>query len=495
MSDVTREHGTTTETDDRPQEACGVFGIYAPGEDAARITYFGLYALQHRGQESAGIAVSDGTEIHTTKAMGLIAQVFDENNLAPLQGDLAVGHTRYSTTGAAKVYNAQPFQKQSSIGPLALAHNGNLTNVVALRRIVEEYGGVLETASDSEVAATLLALDPAPTWEERLKNVLPRLEGSYCFTILTDHAVYGMRDPFGIRPLCIGRLGDGWVLASESCALSTVGATFERELEPGEVVRLDASGVTRIAHHPKTSAFCIFEYIYFARPDSTIGGELLHHVRQRLGEELAKEYPVEADLVIGVPDSATAAAVGYARAANIPFGEGLIKNRYIGRTFIQPDQKQRKTSVMLKFNPLPAVIEGKRLVVVDDSIVRGTTTRQIVDLLKSNGAREVHVRICCPPIMHPCFLGVDMATYEELIAANMPVDEVRDHIHADSLGFLSLDGLIRATKRPQNQFCVGCLTGTYPFQPRDQFGKFAWETRLTPTNKRRDEPVSTAERT
>lgn len=483
---MSNEHGTVSADTDRPQEACGVIGIYAPGQEVARLTYFGLYALQHRGQESAGIAVSDGRMIRTTKEMGLVAQVFNEENIRPLHGDLAIGHTRYSTAGASKVYNAQPFQKDSALGPVALAHNGNLTNVALLRRIVFEHGGSVETASDSELAAALLAVDPAPTWEARLEHVLPRLEGSYCFAILTNEALYAVRDPYGIRPLCLGRLGEGWVVASESCALTTVGATFERELEPGELVRIDATGVMRLAHRPQDrSAFCIFEYIYFARPDSVFKGQLLHYVRQRLGEELAREYPVEADLVIGVPDSATAAAVGYARAAGIPFGEGLIKNRYIGRTFIQPDQSQRSTSVKLKFNPLAEVIEGQRLVVVDDSIVRGTTTRQIVDLLKNNGARQVHVRICCPPIAHPCFLGVDMATYEELIGANMPVEEIRAHIHADSLGFLSLEGLVRATKQPDRSFCVGCLTGAYPFQRRDSAGKFVWETRLIPVGAQR----------
>jgi len=458
--------------DDRPHEKCGVFGIYAPGEAAARITFFGLYALQHRGQESAGIAVSDGVRTKLYKEMGLVSQVFNERNLSPLEGHLAIGHTRYSTADSSRVISAQPFMLESALGPIALGHNGNLVNTEDLRQQLFQRGVGLTSFCDTEVMVQMLAGPPGDTWTERIQHLMTKALGAYSLTILTRDAIYAVRDPWGFRPLSIGRINGGWAVASESCALQTVGAREIEEIAPGVIVRIDENGVEMTQGAPaERSNLCMFEYIYFARPDSIIGGQLIHQVRQALGGQLAREHPVEADLVMSVPDSATAAAVGYAKEAGIPYGEGLIKNRYIGRTFIQPDERLRKAGVALKFNALAEVLEGKRVVVVDDSIVRGTTSGPIVNLLRRAGAREVHLRISSPPIKHPCFMGVDMATYEELIAHTLSIEEIRAQAGADSLGYLSLEGMIRAVNRKKNLYCLACFTGDYPFE--EKAGGFA----------------------
>ena len=449
---------------DHPHEECGVFGLYAPGEDVARLTFFGLYALQHRGQESAGIAVSDGKKINAHKQMGLVSQVFDEQSLAPLKGHIAIGHTRYSTTGSSLIANAQPFTMESYLGPLALAHNGNLTNAADLRTSVLKRGVGLTSTSDSEVAMMVLLGNDSPTWADRVDHFMSCAEGAYCLTVLTKDALYAVRDPFGLRPLCLGKLGDsGWVVASESCALSTIGADWVRDIEPGEAVLIDADGPRTIAQRPAPrSALCSFEYIYFARPDSILQEQTIHSVRMELGRELARESGVEADLVMGVPDSAIPAAIGYAQESRLPYTEGLIKNRYIGRTFIQPDDRIRKQGVKLKFNPLSSTLAGQRVILVDDSIVRGNTSGPIVRLLREAGAKEVHVRVSSPPIRHPCFMGVDMATYPELIAHRMSVPEICYYIQADSLAYLSYEGLLRATGRDPALFCGACFTGNYP---------------------------------
>jgi amidophosphoribosyltransferase len=457
--------------DDYPHEECGVFGIYAPGEDVARLTFFGLYALQHRGQESAGIAVSDGKRINAHKEMGLVAQAFDEQSLEPLKGHIAIGHTRYSTTGSSYIANAQPYTMESYLGPIALGHNGNLTNAPQLRTEVLKRGVGLTSTSDSEIATMVLLGGDGPNWCDRIEHFMDCAEGAYCLTILTKDALYAVRDPLGLRPLCLGKLGESaWVVASESCALSTIGAEWLRDIEPGEAIMIDADGPRTIGQHPAPKpALCLFEYIYFARPDSMLLQQSIHSVRMELGRELAREAPVDADVVMGVPDSATPAAIGYAQESGLPYTEGLIKNRYIGRTFIQPDDRLRKQGVKLKFNPLASTLSGKRVVLVDDSIVRGNTSGPIVRLLRESGAQEVHVRVSSPPIRHPCFMGVDMATYPELIAHRMSVDEIRDHIQADSLAYLSYEGLLRATGRDPNSFCGACFTGKYPipnFDPR-----------------------------
>jgi amidophosphoribosyltransferase len=468
---------------DSLREACGVFGVFAPGEDVARLTFYGLYALQHRGQESAGIATSDGDAIHVRTGMGLVSQVFDEPDLEALPGRIAIGHTRYSTTGSSRIINAQPLHVSGLHGELALGHNGNVVNTEILRQSMEEEGYTFLTSSDSEVIAQMLASAPGADWEERWRHCMKRLEGAYSLVVMTPDSIMAARDPLGVRPLCLGRLGQGWVVASESCAIDHLGATYLREIDPGEVVLITDEGVQsfHVAEAPKR-AFCVFENIYFARPDSVMMDRLLYPQRMAMGAELAKEHPVDADLVIGVPDSATAAAVGYANGSGIPFREGLVKNRYVGRTFIQPDQRIRELGVNLKFNPLPEVLAGKRVVVVDDSIVRGTTTPRIVNMLRKAGAREVHVRICAPPIVSPCYFGVDMATKWELIAAqnsddegNVDVEAIAAHIGADSLGYLSMDGLMRAVETPEENFCNACFTGKYPVPVPLQMDKLAFE--------------------
>ena len=383
--------------DDKPQHECGIFGIFAPDEDVARMTFFGLYALQHRGQESAGIAVADGTSINLHKEMGLVSQVFTEEKLKPLTGHVAIGHTRYSTTGSSKLLNAQPFLVQSALGPLAIGHNGNLTNGTELRNELFQRGFGLSSTSDSEVIVQMLAGGPGTNWDERINALLTRAEGAYCLTVLTRDTLYALRDPWGVHPLCLGKIGSGWVVASESCALATIGADYIRELDPGEVVAIDAHGPRTIGrHHAAKRSLCLFEYIYFARPDSQIDGRTLHAARVNAGQILAEESPVDADVVIPVPDSGIPAAIGYAQRSGIPYSEGLIKNRYIGRTFIQPDDRLRKVGIQLKFNPLTDNLAGKRIVIIDDSIVRGNTSGPMVKMLRAAGATEVHMRVSSP---------------------------------------------------------------------------------------------------
>lgn len=472
----------------RLREACGVFGVYAPGIQVARLTFFALFALQHRGQESAGIVTCEGhgpeAVAHIHKGLGLVSQVFTEENLRPLQGHMAIGHTRYSTTGAPALRNAQPYLIETALGPLGVAHNGNLTNAPSLRRELLHRGYGLTSSSDSEIITQMLAGAAGWTWEERISSFMERAQGAYSMAVLTADAIYAVRDPWGFRPLCLGTLnGNGYVVASESCALATIGARFVRDVQAGEIVRLDENGFTawegpRMIARP---SLCIFEYIYFARPDSVIDGRPVHQVRRRLGARLAQEHPVDADFVIGVPDSATVHAIGYAQAAGLPFNEGLIKNRYIGRTFIQPDERLRRLGVALKFNPLPDVLAGKRVIVVDDSIVRGTTSGPLIALLRSAGATEVHLRVASPPIRYPCFMGVDMSTREELIAARMDVSEIAQYIGVDSLGYLSIEGLLEAVGVNRNDtgghhgFCLACFTGDYPLPTGMAKNKWAFE--------------------
>lgn len=463
---------------DSPHEACGIFGIYAPGVDVARLSFFALYALQHRGQESAGIATCDGRIVNVHKGMGLVAQVFTEENLHPLRGHVAIAHNRYSTTGSSKLRNAQPYVIETALGPLGVAHNGNLTNSPELRRDLLQRGVGLSSSSDSEVITQMLAGAAGKNWEERLRMFMIQARGAYSLVVLTRNAVYALRDPWGFRPLCIGKINsDGWVISSESCALGTVGAEYVREVAPGEIVRLDEQGMTSVFGAPpvEPSSLCVFEYIYFARPDSLLGGQSVHRVRRHLGERLAQEHPAQADMVMGVPDSATAHAIGYAFASGIPFGEGLIKNRYIGRTFIQPDDRLRQRGVALKYNPLPYSLKGKRIILVDDSIVRGNTSGPIISLLRQAGAAEVHMRVASPPLMHPCFMGVDMATHQELIAAHKSVDEIAAYIGADSLGYLSTEGMEKAIERPLEGHCTACFSGDYPLNLDEDVGKFALE--------------------
>lgn len=462
--------------DDKPHEECGVFGIYAPGEDVARLTYFGLYALQHRGQESAGIVTANGDRLFARTRLGLVSQVFNEEDLLALPGYIAIGHTRYSTAGGNRQANVGPMIAESPDGPIAVAHNGNLTNAVALRETLEETGEEFLSSTDSEVLTRLIATGPGLSLLERLRWSVPRMVGAYSLTIATRDRLYAIRDPLGVRPLCLGRLAGHWVVASESCALATIGAEFVREVEPGEILEIGPDGL--IAYPPLGNgrhAMCLFELIYFARPDSLIQGQRLHMVRQRMGEMLAREAPADADVVVPLPDSAVPAAIGYSRESGIPYSEALIKNRYIGRTFIQPDQRLRETGVSLKFNVLPEVIEGKRVVLVDDTIVRGTTSRPIVQLLRANGAKEVHMRVHAPPMMWPCYLGVDLAKREELIAARMSVPEIGVHIGADSIGYLSLEGLLEAIGTPKAGYCTGCLTGSYPVPVQLEMDKLILE--------------------
>ena len=447
---------------DSPRDECGVVGVHLPRRNAARVTFFALHTLQHRGQESAGIVASTGGVAHVHKGQGLVSGVFNEENLANLLGPLAIGHTRYSTTGGSAIRNAQPHVIETIDGPLGVAHNGNLVNAPQLRRELLERGVGLQTSSDTELMVHILT-GAGGDWSRRIRTLMNRAVGAYALTIITREAVYGVRDPWGFRPLVVGELDDGHVVASESCAFSAIGAKFVREVEPGEIVRLGAGGLdVEQGAVPKPTAFCTFEQIYFSRPDSVHGGRLVHSVRQGLGRELAGEAPVEADLVVPVPDSGTPHAVGYAQASGIPYTEGLIKNRYVGRTFIEPTQELRTAGVAMKFNPLADNLLGKRVIMVDDSIVRGTTSGPLVQMLRDAGAAEVHVRVACPAITDPCYMGVDMASRDELIAATKSVDEIRDHIGADSLAFLSVEAMMRALEA-EGGYCNACFTGVYPF--------------------------------
>ena len=463
---------------ERIRENCGIVGVYAPGEDVARLAFFGLFALQHRGQESAGIATSDGQRIRLHANMGLVSQAFREEDLERLTGFMAIGHTRYSTTGSNHPRNVQPFLVDGPHGQLALGHNGNVINALELRQDLAEWGCDFQSSTDSEVVAHLLAQTPGRDWDERLGATMRRLQGAYCLVVLTKDSLLGIRDPLGVRPLCIGKLSNkGWVLASETTALDHLGAEFVREVAPGEAVRLGKDGVETVHRSGEEGrrALCLFEYIYLARPDSTISDRLVYSTRHALGRELAYEHPVDADVVIGIPDSALIAAAGYAEASGIPYRDGLIKNRYVGRTFIEPDQRIRDLGVQVKFNPLRDVLEGQRVVLVDDSIVRGTTTPHVVRLLRKAGAREVHLRVCSPPIRHPCFFGVDMGTRRELLASNRSISQVQAFIESDSLGYLSVEGMMRAVGNGDQGFCGACFTGKYPIPVQLEMDKLALE--------------------
>jgi amidophosphoribosyltransferase len=446
-----------------PREACGLFGVFAPGEEVAKLIFYGLYALQHRGQESAGIAVSDGSGILVYKDMGLVSRVFSESTLATLQGHLGIGHTRYSTTGSSRWENAQPAFRPTGSGGVALGHNGNLTNTRRLAAAVRRANGSPRATTDSDIVVQMLADRAAGGLEAAILETMPLLEGAYSFVAMDERTLYGVRDPRGIRPLVVGRLpSGGWVLASETCALDIVGASYVRDVEPGEVVAVDERGLrSRVFARPDPK-LCLFEFVYLARPDSVLAGRTVHEVRRELGRLLAREAPARADLVIGVPDTGPVAAAGFAEASGIPYGEGIVKNRYVGRTFIEPSQTIRQLGIKLKLNPLPAAVRGRRLVVVDDSIVRGNTTRQIVGMLREAGAAEVHLRITSPPIRWPCFYGIDMATRAELVASDLGVEEIRSFVGADSLAYLSLASLVRATGHPAERFCRACFDGIYP---------------------------------
>jgi amidophosphoribosyltransferase len=445
------------------REECGVIGISLSSGGASPLAHLGLFALQHRGQESAGIASGDGSRTWIHRGMGLVSQVFDGARIAALPGRLAIGHVRYSTMGSARIENAQPLLVPSSWGPLALAHNGNLTNAPILRRELEAAGAEFTSTSDSEVIAQAIARAPADTVEDAVAHALTRIEGAFTVTMLVDGRVFGFRDAHAIRPLVLGTTGRGWMLASETCAFDHIGASFVRDVEPGELVILSGASMdARQVLPPARPAHCVFEYIYFARPDTTLAGRNVHVVRRRMGQILAREHPATADVVLAVPDSGTSAAMGYSDASGLAFEVGLVKNRYVGRTFIQPDQAARDVGVRIKLNPLREVIEGRRVVLVDDSIVRGTTSGKIVRMLRAAGATEVHVRISSPPIRFPCFYGIDTSSRGELVAATAPVEEIRKMIGADSLGYLSQDGLVEALQRPRGHLCMACLDGRYP---------------------------------
>ena len=461
-------------SNDKPREACGIFGAHIPGHEAARAAFFGIFALQHRGQESAGIAASNGTSLSLTADIGLVSQVFEEKDLADLQGHLAIAHTRYSTTGSNRRHNAQPIMAYGPRGAIAVGHNGNVINAMKLREFCrEEYGSEFTGSTDSEVIAELFAKTPGDDWFDVSDKVMSMLNGAYSLIMMSKHELIAVRDPLGVRPLCLGKLDGGWVFASESAALDNLGAEFVRELEPGEVMIVNLTGIQNWIW-PKASSvhkMCIFEQIYFARPDSVLEGSLAYQNRMQMGAIAYRENPVDADLVIGIPDSSTPHAAGFAAEANIPYAEGLVRNRYVGRTFIQPDQYMRDIGVKTKFNAMKQIIGGKRIVVVDDSIVRSTTIRHVVKMLRDTGAAEVHVRVAAPPIKSTCHFGVDMATLDQLIAANYTVDEICEMIDADSLCYLSLEGLEEAVSAGRNEYCRGCFTGKYPIDVQLEMDK------------------------
>lgn len=448
---------------DKFKEECGVFGIYSPeGLDVSALTYYGLYALQHRGQESAGIAVSNGEEFTCHKAMGLVTEAFNEGILNSLKGISAIGHVRYSTTGSSNVVNAQPLLTKYKLGSMAIAHNGNLVNADVIRELLEDGGCIFQTSIDSEVVLSLIARNAKKGIETAVFDAIQAIKGSYAIVILTEDKLIGVRDHNGIRPLCIGKINESYILCSESCALDAVGAEFVRDVNPGEIVVIDKDGLRSLNRAEKTQCeTCAFEYIYFARPDSTIDGINVYESRVRMGEELYKECPAEADIVVGVPDSGISAAVGYAKASNIPYGIGFVKNRYVGRTFITPNQEMRERAVSVKLNPLKSNIEGKRVVLIDDSIVRGTTSRRLVEQLRKAGAKEVHFRVSSPVVKYPCYFGIDTPYRKDLIGANMTLEEIREEIGADSLGYISMEGLLKSFGG-EKRFCLGCFKGVYP---------------------------------
>ncbi|MCT4619309.1 MAG: amidophosphoribosyltransferase [Marinisporobacter sp.] len=464
---------------DKLKEECGIVGIYAPNmENISQLAYFGLHALQHRGQESAGIAANKNGEIHYYKEMGLVQEVFSDKVIERLQGDVAIGHVRYSTTGESYVTNAQPLVVHHKGGAIALAHNGNLVNANVIREKLEDDGVIFQTSIDSEVIANMIARNHKLGMEEAIKRTMKEIRGSYALVITCRDKLIGVRDPNGLRPLCLGKIDGGYVLSSESCAFHVIGAEFIRDIAPGEMVIIKNNEIQSIQYDKDSKkALCSFEFVYFARPDSTLDGQSVYVARRNAGKILAKEHPVDADLVIAVPDSGTVAAIGYAQESKIPFGEGLIKNRYVGRTFIQPDQRMRERSVRLKLNVLKENIKGKRLVMVDDSIVRGTTSKQIVDMLKHAGAKEVHVRVCSPPVKYSCYFGIDTPTRKNLVGAVHSVEEIRKMIGADSLGYLSIDGLVKSIDMDGCSLCSACFSGDYPMEVPKQGSKYLFEKR------------------
>ena len=474
--------------DKAPQDACGVFGVWAPKEEVAKLTFYGLYALQHRGQESAGIAASDGERILIYKDMGLVSQVFTETDLASLTGDLAIGHCRYSTTGSSTWVNAQPTLRPTKYGTLALAHNGNLTNTGDLAEMVQKLEGDLAkngrgATTDTEIMTALIGLQDEKNVEASAIAVLPKLEGAFSLVFMDEKTLYAARDRHGVRPLVIGKLERGWVVASETAALDIVGAAFVREVEPGEFLAINEDGIRSEMWAKPDPKGCLFEYVYLARPDTTIAGQGVHATRVRIGKRLAIEAPVEADLVIPVPESGTPAAIGYAQQSGIPYGLGLVKNSYVGRTFIQPSQTIRQLGIRLKLNPLREIIEGKRIIVVDDSIVRGNTQRAIVRMLREAGAKEIHVRISSPPVEWPCYYGIDFASRAELIASGLEVEEIRRSIGADSLNYVSLEGLIEATTIAEDKLCTACFTGKYPISVPTDMSEGKMRLEITETVK------------
>lgn len=483
--DLTSEDPSSS--DDELKEACGVFGIYAPGQPVAHLTYLGLFALQHRGQEAAGMSVSDGTEVITVKDTGLVTSVFDDRVLNGLPGHLAIGHVRYSTTGSSVWKNAQPVSREAGGHQISLGHNGNLVNTAELAVELGMLPGTDECSSDSDLVVEMIARAIERTDHDRsderdlehaMLEVLPHLRGAFSIVCMDEAHVVGVRDPHGFRPLCLGKLESGWVLASESSALDLIGAHFVRELEPGEMVVIDATGYRSVRAFPANEVepnLCLFEFVYFARPDTTLYGKNVHQARVRMGEQLAEQAPVDADMVMGVPESGVPAAEGFALASGIPSGHGLVKNRYIGRSFIAPNQQAREAAVRMKLNPLRENLAGKRVVVVDDTIVRGTTQRTLTQMLREAGATEVHLRISAPPVMWSCFYGIDTGVRSELLAANLDLEEIRDYLKVDSIAYLSLDRLIAATGTPQSGFCDACFTGDYPVEIPVSLGKSVLE--------------------
>jgi len=465
-------------TDDKLREECGVLGIYSPNNEVlAQMMGFGLVALQHRGQESAGIATSNKGAMNYYKDMGLVQDVFNKKILERLQGDVSIGHVRYSTTGESYVSNAQPLVVNYKGGSIALAHNGNLVNANKIRERLEDEGSIFQTSIDSEVIANLIARNYSHGFKSAIKEAISEIKGAFALTIICENKLIGVRDPNGLRPLCLGKLDGGFVLASESCALDVVGAEFIRDIEKGEMIIIDEEGVESIIYDDsKRKSHCIFEYVYFARPDSKIDGESVYITRRDSGRELAKEYKIDADVVIAVPDSGIDAAIGYAEASGIPYGVGLIKNKYIGRTFIQPDQKSRELAVRLKLNPLTENIKDKRVIMIDDSIVRGTTSKKIVASLKAAGAKEVHVLVSSPPVVHSCYFGIDTPERKELVGAVKSVDEICEMIGADSLGYISVEGLMRAVHKTRDNLCVACFNGDYPLEVPKSANKLMFET-------------------
>jgi len=471
-------------SNDYLKDKCGVFGIFGH-KDAARLAYLGLYALQHRGQESAGIVTSDGRLVREHKGMGLVSEVFNEEEISKLTGNIAIGHTRYSTTGSSNIKNAQPFLVETLSGHIAVAHNGNLTNALTLRKKLEKQGAIFQSSMDSEIVIHTIAHSKKKDFKERIREGISQLEGAFSMALLVEDGIIAVRDKRGFRPLSLGKLDGAYVIASETCAFDLIHAEFIRDIEPGEILFITEKGIKSvyITDEKPKSSFCIFEYIYFSRPDSNIYGSNVHLARKRLGTELAKEAPCKADIVVAIPDSGSSAAVGYSEQSGIPLEMGMIRNHYIGRTFIQPSQHIRDLSVRVKLNPIKDVVRGKKLVVIEDSIVRGTTSKARIRTLREAGAKEIHMRVSCPQHVSPCYYGIDFPTKEELIASSHTTEEIRRFIGLDSLAYLSLEGLYKAMPLPKNKFCVSCFTGKYPVLPEQGIGKFNLENQLSFLNK------------